>query len=221
MSCGQDTEKAPPAPQTPKPKPEKIDSSRAGIIAVPEFSVVRKSAYDNYTTLIGDTMYTCNYKGYFESSDTSKRAVHFLFDLDVEYLIDRIYFYPIGQDRFFTCWQETDHRGIFTYFGTYARGNSKPIWIKQFRAPTPGPPVIDSNAVYVSTLGMIGKFNLDNGDAYWKHDSLFDQYKLSYKQFARPLLYTNTVCFYDFPIKGKKAKSDSIWVNEPGGKIRR
>jgi hypothetical protein len=221
MSCGQSPVAAPPSSkENPKPPAAKIDSLRKGVVYVPVLNVVRTSAYDSYSVLIGDSLYTCT-KGYFVSGDTFKTTTHFLFDMGVEYLVDRLYFYPLEQDRFFACWQETNHRGIFTYFGTYTRGNNKAEWLQRFQAPTPGPPAIDSNAVYISTLGMVGKFNLSNGKPVWMHDSLFDQYTLSFKQFGRPLLYTNSVCFFDLPIKGRKLKSDSIWVNEASGKIRR
>lgn len=220
-SCGQSPETTPPVKNDTKPKPEKIDSSRTGLMYVPEFSVVRKSAYETYSSRIGDSVYNCDYKGHFESSDTVKGIGHFLFDLQVEFLIDKLYFFPVEQNRFFVCWQETDHLGVYTYFGLYERDNNSPVWQKQYRAPSPGQPVIDSDAVYVSTLGMIGKFDLHTGDPVWVHDSLFDPIRLSYKQFERPLLYTNTACFYDLPIKGKKNRRDSIWVNEASGKIRR
>lgn len=221
MSCGQDSGTTPPVKENPKPKAEKIDSTRKGSVIVPQLDVIRLSAYETYSVRIGDTIYTCNYKGHFQSEDTAKRVQHFLFDLKVEFLIDRLYFFPVEQNRFFVCWQETDHVGVYSYFGMYERGSNSPLWLKQYKAPSPGQPVIDSNAVYTSTLGMIGKFDLYSGNPVWMYDSLFDPIKLSYKQFERPLLYTNTACFYDMPIKGKKNKRDSIWVNESSGKIRR
>lgn len=201
--------------------PVKTDSLRKGLIYPKVMTVVRKSAYDDFYVRIGDSLYYCNYKGIFQSSDTIGNRNAQLFDLKAEYLIDIVYFMPISADQFFLCWQETDHKGVYSYFAVYQRGNNTPVWKRFVKAHSPGQPVIDSADVYISSLGMIGKLDLYSGSVIWQHDSLFEPLALRYKEFARPILYENTACFFDIPIKGKKSKRDTIWVNENNGKIVR
>ena len=181
--------------------------------------VVRNTAFDSFALRVDDSMYFCSYKGRMFSADSLGKGRHFLFDLKTEYLIDNMYFRPIGQSRFFIAWQQTDHTGIRSFFAVFNRGDNTPVWKSTSAAPSPGVPVLDSNVVYVSTLGMIGKLNLKTGEEIWRHDSLFDQFKLTYKFFNKPLIYPHTVCFFDNPIRGKKGKSDSIWVDDNSGKI--
>lgn len=199
----------------------KVDSSRKNLILPKAMNIVRNSAYDTFFLRLKDSVYYCTYKGKMHSADSMGENRRFLFDLESEYIIDEIYFYPIEQSRFFVAWQETNYVGIRSYFAVYKRGSAKPEWKRVEPAPAPGQPVIDSNSLYITTLGMIGKLHLDNGQPYWIHDSLFNPIKITFKQFERPLLYTSTVCFFDMPVKGKKAKRDSIWVDDNSGKIIR
>jgi hypothetical protein len=184
-------------------------------------ALVRKSAYDDFYVRIKDSAYFCNYKGLMQSADTLGNRAGVLFDLMAEYLIDKVYFMPIQDDQFYVSWQETDHKGVFSYYAVFKRGNNTPVWKRSIKTHSPGQPVIDSSDVYISSLGMIGKVGLYTGEVKWKFDSLFDPMSLKFKEFAKPSLYTNTACFFDFPIKGKKNKRDTIWVNEVTGKIIR
>lgn len=222
VSCGSEPGES--AITTPKkdsiPKsPKKTDSIRDGLIYPKVMEIVRKSAYDSFHKRIGDSTYLCTYKGKFESADTTGNNRHLLFDLRAEYIIDEIYFQPLESNRFFIAWQETDHEGVSSYFAVYTRGHREPDWKMREKAPSPGQPVISGDAVYVSSLGMISKLNLNSGNPVWEHDSLFDPYKLTYKEFNTPLVYPHMVCFFDSPIRGKKNRSDSIWVNDATGKI--
>jgi hypothetical protein len=202
-------------------KEVKVDSTRKGLKYPKSMSAQRKNAFVDLSARIGDSMYHCSYKGVFQSGDTLGNRVGLLFDLKAEYLVDLAYILPLEDNRFYVSWQETDHRGMYSYYAVYERGSSKPIWKHIEKANSPGQPVIDSGYVYISSLGMVGKLDLNDGAVVWKFDSLFDPLSLRYKQFDRPVLYNNTACFYDFEIKGKKGKRDTIWVNESSGKIVR
>ncbi len=201
--------------------PVKIDSTRKGLVFPVSMNLVRKSAYDDFYIRIGDSVYQCSYKGVITSADTLGNSMGLIANLKAEYLIDKVYFQPTGNNQFFIVWQETDHKGVTSYFALFNRGSTQPVWREKIKAHSPGQPVIDSNLVYISSLGMVGKLDLYSGEAYWKYDSLFDPLKLSFKEFERPLLYTSTVCFFDKPIKGKKVNRDSIWINDKSGKLVR
>jgi len=195
------------------------DPSRKGLEIPKRMGVVRNTAFDSFFVRIKDSVYYCTYKGKFYSSDTLGNGNHFLFDIKSEYIVDEVFFHPLSDSRYFLAWQETNHTGVNSYEAVYSRGKAQPIWLKKRKAPFPGQPVISGEAVYVSTLGMIGKYHLSTGEMYWEHDSLFDQIRMVYKHFERPLIYDSVVCFYDMPIKGKKMKRDSIWVDDNSGKI--
>lgn len=220
VACGSGTEPSV-KKDSPYVPPVKIDSIRKGLLYPRPMNIVRQSAYDDFIVRIGDSMFHCSYKGIIESSDTLGNSRHFIADLEAEYLIDKVFLQPVDNDQFFVSWQETDHTGVSSYFALFKRGQAKAVWLENMKAPTPGPPVIDSMNVYVSSLGMIEKLKLYSGETVWRHDSLFDPMRIRFKEFERPLVYTNTVCFYDKPVRGKKSNRDSIWINDKSGKLVR
>lgn len=221
MACGSDPVEHSNKKDSPSVGPVKMDSIRKGLVYPAAMDIARKSAYDDFYIRMLDSVYHCSYKGIITCTDTVGNSTSFITDLKAEYLIDRVYFQPTGNNQYFIAWQETDHTGVSSYFGLFERGKEKALWLQQEKTPMPGQPVIDSNFVYVSSLGMVAKLGLQSGETIWKYDSLFDQMKLSFKEFERPLIYTSTVCFYDKPIKGKKAVRDSIWINDKSGKLVR
>jgi hypothetical protein len=221
MSCGSKPVDSTIKKDSPVVAPVKVDSNRKGLVIPRIMDMVRKSAYDDFFLRIADSVYRCSYKGIITSTDTLGNQRSFITNLQAEYLIDRVYFQPMGVNKFLVVWQETDHTGVSSYFALFERGKTKALWRKQVKAPMPGQPVIDSNNVYISTLGMVGKLDVNTGSTIWMHDSLFDPLKLAYKEFERPIVYRSTVCFYDKPIKGKKVKRDSIWIDDKSGKLVR
>ena len=99
-------------------------------------------------------------------------------------VIDNIYLYIYDNDYiiFFT---ETDFEDSFSYA---KRINPK---TKQIVSRTPvysfnlGTPVIIDNNAYVSTLGFVGKLNLDTGKYVWRHEDLYDDGK--FNAFENPI----------------------------------
>ncbi|HTF02488.1 MAG TPA: hypothetical protein VK826_00625 [Bacteroidia bacterium] len=220
VSCGDDTTR-PPKADCPVKVNTPVDSSRKNTERATVLLSQRKTAYDVFVGRKGDSLYYCEYKGRVEIADTLGKNRRFLFDLEAEFLIDEIFIHRIDDQHFFVVWQETDHLGINSKWALYKLGTKKPEWIKSHGEPDPGQPVIDGDYAYVSTLGMIGKIDMRNGQYAWQHDSLYDPMKFKYKTFERPLIYPTLVCFFDKPIRGRKSNRDSIWVNDVTGKIGR
>jgi len=206
---------------TPVKKVVPIDSIRHSVVFPPEMSSPRQSAFDEYFVRIGDRNYYCGYKGKCEESDTMGGKRSFLFDLKAEYLIDRVFLYPTGAANYFVVWQETNHTGVYSNVALFEKGNSKPKWKKRFSDPDPGQIAVDSSVAYVTTLGMVCKMDIASGEVVWMKDSLFDPLKSRFKKFDKPIVYTNTVCFFDFPIRGRKNKRDTIKVNDQTGNFVR
>lgn len=219
MSCGEKPhDNQPPRKDSAVVRKNPADSLRKDLAAPRKMYAQRDGGFSSYYLRIKDSMYYGSYKGKIECADTLGRNRSLLFDLRCEYIVDAIYLYPMNRNEFFVIWQETDHLGVKTYFAKFERGNSTPKWKTKVEAPSPGQPVVDSPYVYASTLGMIAKMDMNTGKAAWRYDSLFDPLRLVYKAFDKPLVYENTVCFFDFPVRGKKNKRDSIWIDDRTGK---
>lgn len=223
-SCGSGPTEVPniiPKKDTARVKADPADSFRQSVLFPQEMFSPRKSAFDEYFVRIGTQNFYCGYKGKFEVADTLGKNKQFLFDLKAEYLIDKVYFHPIDSATFFVVWQETDHMGVGCKAALFKKGEAKPVWKHMYKDPEPGQIAVDGEFAYITTLGMVAKLNVFSGDYEWQHDSLFEPMKMRFKKFDRPLIYDNTVCFFDYPIRGRKNKRDTICVNDVDGKIIR
>ncbi|SMC84139.1 hypothetical protein [Moheibacter sediminis] len=85
-----------------------------------------------------------------------------------------------------------------------------------------GQPVIENNAVYISTLGFVGKVDLDNGKYLWKNEELYSD-EIKFNQCDSIIFNDNDVIFIaDNTIYGNHNEFvDSIIVNDKTGKIKR
>lgn len=182
---------------------------------------IRDRANMNYVGKIGNYIFYCSAKGKVERSDTSGNNRELLCDLKVHYLVDKVYILPMKEDVFIITWQETAYTGLNTYTVKYRSGSDKPDWTINYKAPDPGVPVLANGHVYLSTLGIISKVNVENGETVWIHDSLYETTSMRYKRFDVPQIYKTTVLFFDFPIQGRKGKRDSLWVNDQTGRFVR
>ncbi|HTL80746.1 MAG TPA: hypothetical protein VL651_03520 [Bacteroidia bacterium] len=218
-SCG-----TPPVVDVPVKK--KIDTAKTvsglkpGLIYPQHFIKIATTPFEDAHLKVNGEYFICSYKGKVEQTDSLNKNRKLLFDLKAEFMVDEIYIFKRGEG-FFVNWQETDHEGVKTYFAYYKTGMNKPDWKYVEKAPSPGPPVVDNDRIYVTTLGMVGKINMDAGIFDWKLDSLFNQNNNAFKKFEAPLVYPDKVVFVDLPIPGKRTKRDTITCDpETGNRIR-
>lgn len=200
---------------------EQKDSTRAGLVVATNLTPFRDRADMNYAGRIGDYIYYCSAKGIVERSDTTGSNRQKLFDLKVHFIIDKVYLLPLTDDDYIISWQETTYSGLNSNVIRISTSKEQPLWTINYKAPDPGIPVVSNGCVYLSTLGIISKVNIENGQHEWLHDSLYETTSLKYKRFDMPRLYNHTVVFFDFPIQGRKGKRDSIWVDDRTGKVIR
>lgn len=200
---------------------EKSDSSRKDIQMGVLLQPVRDRADLNFFKRIDSHVYYCSSKGKIERADTTGANRELLFDLKVNYIIDRVYLLPLTNDEYVICWQETSYEGLNSYVYRFKSGNPNAVWKINYKAPDPGVPVLCDGHLYLSTLGIIGKVNAENGQHSWLHDSLYETTSMRYKKFDVPQIYPVSVVFFDFPIQGRKGKRDSIWVNDKTGQLTR
>ncbi|MES2809165.1 MAG: hypothetical protein V4619_11095 [Bacteroidota bacterium] len=79
-----------------------------------------------------------------------------------------------------------------------------------------GQPVVKVNNTYVSTIGFVGKLNLQNGKYYWKHEDLYDRQTYSFNQFDSVLFVGDKVFFTSN--NSNKHITDTVIVNDITGK---
>jgi hypothetical protein len=79
---------------------EKRDSTRKDIQAAITFRRVQERADVNFIATSNSQTYYCSAKGLIEKSDTTGNNRKLLFDLEVNYIIDKFYLLPLQNDEY-------------------------------------------------------------------------------------------------------------------------
>lgn len=197
-----------------KPKPKQKD----GLTYPSEIIKPKKNPYDDASVRIGDSIIYCSYKGelsYVASPGSPRVAIT---HLRCEYLIEKVFILPRPDKCWFIAWQETDQKGQKSSLAVYKEGEKKPEWKAAFPYTNTGPPVLDGDMCYFTTMGMVAKIDVTNGEMQWRVDSLFNVNKWKYKRFYVPKVYEDKVVFVDMPERGRREKLDTLILDPVSGK---
>jgi hypothetical protein len=222
ISCGQPVREEAQVEKTTKPRKAITSPFKPGVVIPVELLRSKKSPYEELVRRSGDSVFYCSYKGKVEWSDTLRKTRFGIFDLDAEFLVDKVYLANLPGGKYFIVWQETDHEGVKSYAAVYKAGGAKAEWKQRFDVPNPGQPAVDGNYAYITTRGMAGKISLDNGKFAWIHDSLYSPLKHYYQKFEPVKVFPDKVVFVDYPVAGRRSVRDTLTVDpETGERIKK
>lgn len=125
-------------------------------------------------------------------------------------------FLHVKVDTLFIFYTETDYEGSTSRFEKINLTSRQRILTTEIQGFNLGLPYILNNFAYVTTIGAVGKLNLDNGQYVYQYIDLYDDKKYSFNSF-------DTIIFKDritlFLSKNRNSKHiDSLIVNEKTGK---
>lgn len=183
---------------------------KANLVYATEIYKAKASLGFYLTGRVGDSLLACSQKGRIELTDSVGSSKRLLIDLKAAYLVDKLFMLPRPNHKWFICWQETSMDGLRSCFAVFSSDYLKPDWKLVFMNPNPGRPVVDGTAAYISTLGMVSKILVENGDVVWKMDSLFNMKKLQFQEIQSAQVYSNEIIFIDFKAPGIRDYRDSL-----------
>jgi hypothetical protein len=217
-ACGNKENATDPKAKADTAKPKQKAKEKEGLIYPYEIIKPKKNPYDDASIRIGDTVVFCSYKGEIDYVHPAGSPRNKIVHIHCEYLIERVFILPREDSRWFIAWQETDQKGQRTTLAVYKAGEKKPDWKISFPYTNTGPPVVDGDMCYFTTMGMVGKVDISTGEMKWKVDSLFNPAKWTYKRFYVPKVYPNKVVFVDMPERGRREKLDTLILDPETGK---
>ncbi|MDP4185447.1 MAG: hypothetical protein Q8862_09840 [Bacteroidota bacterium] len=141
------------------------------------------------------------------------------FDLKIKSndFIEDLYIYPINNDL--VCFYSiADGDNGISEAKRIAPLQKKIIWATNIYAFNMSRPVIFGDNAYLSTIGFIGKLNINTGGYEWKFENLYQQGK--YNDFDEPIFLDNGNILFLSENLIKKSY-DSILVDDKRGKILR
>ena len=137
-------------------------------------------------------------------------------NLSTKLSIDVAYLYK-KDNILFVFYTETDFEGSTSRVEKFDLNTKKQIWQNEIYAFNLGLPYIVENFAYVTTIGTVGKLNLETGKYIYQYKDLYDREKTSFNSFSEIIFKDSLTIFLS---KNRKEESiDSIIINENTQKI--
>lgn len=124
-------------------------------------------------------------------------------------------FLYLKSDTLFIFYTETDYDGATSRFEKINLNSRQRILTTEIYGFNLGIPYLVDNFAYVTTIGVVGKLNLDNGQYIYQHSDLYDQKKYSFNNFDTIIFKDSLTIFLSENRIGKRI--DSLIVNEITG----
>lgn len=115
----------------------------------------------------------------------------------------------------YVFYTETDHEGATSRLEKIDLNLKKDIWHAEIQGFNLGYPYFKDNFVYVTTIGVVGKLDLDNGSYAYQFFDLYDGDKYSFNSFDT-IIFKDSLTIYLSYNRNQK-RIDSLIVNEKTG----
>ena len=137
--------------------------------------------------------------------------------LNTKLSIDNAYLYKID-NVLFVFYTETDFNVSTSRVEKIDLKNKKQIWQNEIYGFNLGLPSIKDNFAYVTTIGMVGKLNLETGKYIYQYTDLYDSEKTSFNSFNE-IVFKDSLTFF-LSKNRKEDRTDSIIINEKTKEIK-
>jgi hypothetical protein len=168
---------------------------------------------------VEDTLILKTRKGIFEISPSGlfRNNRNDTIQLKTKLIVEEAFLYE-DSNHFYLFYTDTDYEGSTSWIEKISKEPLDIIYSEQIQGFNLGQPIINKNFVYVTTIGFIGKIDLNTGKYDWKHYNLYDREKCSFNSFDTIMLKENTTEFLSENYKSKKL--DKIIIDNLTGKIK-
>lgn len=136
------------------------------------------------------------------------------FQLLTDQTVEKAYLLKTG-DTLLCFYTETDHDAATSRLEKINLITRKQIMKSEIQGFNLGLPYIRDNFAYVTTIGVVGKLNLDNGDYVYQQFDLYDNKKYSFNSFDTILFQDSLTIFLSKNYYSKHI--DSLIINEKTG----
>jgi hypothetical protein len=164
-----------------------------------------------------DTLFSSIGKIYFVITPSGKlfwgsnEKKSFQLKMKTIYTIEKAYLHKIN-NYLLIFYTESDGEGATSRVEKFNLSTKKRIWTAEILGFNLGLPYIIGDLAYVTTIGGVGKLDLNNGNYIYSFFNLYDQKKQSFNSFDTIIFRNNLTSFIS---KNRTQKRiDSVIVNE-------
>jgi hypothetical protein len=131
--------------------------------------------------------------------------------LKTDVYVERAYFHLTG-NILYVFYTETDFEGATSRVEKIDIDKKQSIWQTEIYGFNLGLPYITRNFIYLTTIGSVGKLNMNNGLYEFQFKNLYDNTKYSFNNFDTIIFKDSLTMFLSRNFHSKKI--DSVIINE-------
>jgi hypothetical protein len=134
--------------------------------------------------------------------------------------LKRVYFDDYGGRLLLVCEVGEGESGS-GFVTLLAQPSMRALWKQSFDGSHVGEPLREGRHLYVTSVGFVGKLNLETGEFDWMHDDLYDKHEGEPKQFNSfevPELTGDAVLFRERAVYNPRR---TVVIDKKSGKILR
>jgi hypothetical protein len=134
--------------------------------------------------------------------------------LQTDQQVERAYFLKTG-DSLLVFYTETDHEGATSRLEWIDLNTKRSLHQIEIQGFNLGMPYIVGHFAYVTTIGVVGKIDLDRGDYVYQYFGLYDDKTQAFNSFDT-IVFNDSLTWFLSQNKNIQ-RTDSFWVNEKTG----
>jgi hypothetical protein len=165
---------------------------------------------DTLIATVGKTDFLITPEGKLFWGQNPADTIHLQTDLIIENA-----FLHLKKDTLFIFYTDTDHEGATSKFEKINLTSRKRILTADIQGFNLGLPYIVDNFAYVTTIGVVGKLNLNTGKYAYQYFDLYDSENYSFNSFDTIIFKDNQTIFLSENYHSKHI--DSLIINEKTG----
>jgi len=137
--------------------------------------------------------------------------------LNTKDIIEEAYFYTY-KDNFIVFYTETDFDAAASFVECFEKNTYNVKWRNEIGGFNLSSPFILDSLCYLSSIGFVGKLNLNNGKYFWKHTDLYE--KTKFNAFSRVEFENCFVHFIESKRLVDKEEAGRIVIDDETGEIK-
>lgn len=138
------------------------------------------------------------------------------FDLRELPYVEDLQYVPYGAEMLILLYEQSDSEGGRSRISRIYTPTCELVFFADLPGFNLGPAALEGSKLYVSTIGFVGRFDVESWDYDWTHGNLYERHR--FNAFEAPVVYRNRVVFPESRSDSRPPRS--IVVDKTSGALR-
>lgn len=130
--------------------------------------------------------------------------------------VEDLQYVPYGPEIVILLYEQSDGEGALSKLGRIYTPTCELVFTSQMPGFNLGTAALEGSKLYVSTIGFVGRFDVESWDYDWTHGNLYERHR--FNGFAAPVVYRERVLFPE--VRSDSHKPRTVVVDKASGAMR-